>query len=51
MLKYSEMKKYIIYIGILAIGLILGRLFFGGNANKEAEHNHDAMAKSDQMWT
>jgi len=45
------MKKYIIYIGILAIGLILGRLFFGGNANKEAEHNHDAMAESDQMWT
>ena len=45
------MKKYIIYIGILAIGLILGGLIFGGNSNKETEHDHDAMAESDQMWT
>jgi len=45
------MKKYIIYIGMLAIGLILGGLFFGGNANKEAEHNHDAIAESGQKWT
>ena len=45
------MKKYIIYIGILAIGLILGGLFFGGNSNKEAVHNHDTLAEADQMWT
>ena len=45
------MKKYIIYIGILAIGLILGGLIFGGSSNKETEHDHDAMAESDQMWT
>ena len=45
------MKKYIIYIGILAIGLILGGLFFGGNSNKEAVHDHDTLAEADQMWT
>ena len=45
------MKKYIIYIGILAIGLILGGLIFGGSSNKETEHDHDVMAESDQMWT
>ncbi len=45
------MKKYIIYIGILAVGLILGGLLFGGNPNKETEHNHDAIAESNQMWT
>ncbi|MGB5497947.1 MAG: efflux RND transporter periplasmic adaptor subunit [Maribacter sp.] len=45
------MKKYIIYIGILAVGLILGGLIFGGSSNQEAEHNHDALAESNQMWT
>lgn len=45
------MKRYIIYIGILAVGLILGGLFFGGNSNKETEHDHDKIAELDQMWT
>ena len=45
------MKKYIIYIGILAVGLILGGLLFGGNPNKDTEHNHDAIAELNQMWT
>ena len=45
------MKKYIIYIGILAIGLILGGLFFGGSSNKEAVHDHDTLGEEDQMWT
>ena len=45
------MKKYIIYIGLLVVGIILGGLFFGGNSNKEDKHGDDTMAESDQMWT
>src|SRR5690554_313417 len=45
------MKKYIIYIGILAVGLLLGWFLFGGSTNTENEHNHDAVAESNQMWT
>lgn len=45
------MKKYLIYIGILAIGLLLGGLLFGGSSNTEAQHDHDAVAKTNQMWT
>ena len=45
------MKKYIIYIGILAVGLTLGGLIFGGSSSNETEHNHDAIAESNQMWT
>ena len=45
------MKKYIIYIGILAIGLLLGWLLFGGSSNKETEHNHSETAETNQMWT
>jgi len=33
------MKKYIIYIGILAIGLLLGWFLFGNNPSTE-QHNH-----------
>ncbi|SHG29413.1 membrane fusion protein, Cu(I)/Ag(I) efflux system [Salegentibacter echinorum] len=48
------MKKYIIYIGILLGGLLLGYLIFGGNnaeRNTETateEHDHDA---ENQLWT
>ncbi|WNH10466.1 efflux RND transporter periplasmic adaptor subunit [Thalassobellus suaedae] len=45
------MKKYIKYIVILAIGLLLGWLLFGGSSNTKSEHNHDAVAESNQMWT
>ena len=34
------MKKYIIYFGILVIGLVLGWLLFGGSSKTETEHNH-----------
>ena len=44
------MKKYIIYIGILAVGLILGRLFFGGTP-QETSHNHREATAANQMWT
>ena len=45
------MKKYIVYIGILAIGLLLGWLLFSGSSNKETEHNHSETAETNQMWT
>jgi Cu(I)/Ag(I) efflux system membrane fusion protein len=45
------MKKYIIYTGILAIGLILGWFLFGSSTNTEMEHNHDAITETKQLWT
>ena len=45
------MKKYIIYIGILVAGLLLGWILFGGSSNKKTEHNHDAVAENNQRWT
>ncbi|MEE9407681.1 MAG: efflux RND transporter periplasmic adaptor subunit [Polaribacter sp.] len=45
------MKKYIIYIGILAVGLLFGWFLFGGSSNTETEHNHDAVTETNQMWT
>jgi len=45
------MKKYIIYTGVLAIGLLLGWILFGGSSSEEASHNHDALAETNQMWT
>lgn len=45
------MKKYIIYIGILAVGLLLGRLLFGGASQQGATHDHSEVAKTHQMWT
>ncbi|WP_299276619.1 efflux RND transporter periplasmic adaptor subunit [uncultured Psychroserpens sp.] len=45
------MKKYIIYIGILAVGLLLGWILFGNSSNKETEHNHTETIETNQMWT
>jgi len=45
------MKKYIIYIGILIIGLLLGWLLFGGASNIETTHNHQAVTEKNQKWT
>ncbi|MDY7396777.1 efflux RND transporter periplasmic adaptor subunit [Aureibaculum sp. 2210JD6-5] len=45
------MKKYIVYIGILAIGLLLGWVIFGGSPDKKTEHNHNEVAETNQMWT
>jgi len=45
------MKKYIIYIGILAIGLLLGWLLFGSTSNEKTEHNHSETSETNQMWT
>ena len=45
------MKKYIIYIGILAIGLLLGWVLFGNSSDKETEHSHNEASETNQMWT
>ncbi|MBE9489491.1 MAG: efflux RND transporter periplasmic adaptor subunit [Bacteroidetes bacterium] len=46
------MKKYIVYIGILAVGLILGWLLFGGSSNNEQNHNHNETSEtSSAHWT
>ncbi len=45
------MKKYIIYIGILLLGLLLGWLFFGNSPNKDATHHHSEMVADNQLWT
>ena len=45
------MKKYIIYIGILTVGLLLGEFFFGNSNTKETEHNHSEMDETNQKWT
>ncbi|MCO4821301.1 MAG: efflux RND transporter periplasmic adaptor subunit, partial [Flavobacteriaceae bacterium] len=45
------MKKYIIYTGILGVGLLLGWLLFGGSATETAQHDHDEVAETNKMWT
>ena len=45
------MKKYIIYIGILAVGLLFGWVLSGNSTNEETAHNHAEMAEENQMWT
>lgn len=50
------MKKYIIYIAILAIGLVLGYVFFGGPAEgslstKDVSDMSDSDREQSQMWT
>jgi len=45
------MKKYIIYIGILAVGLLLGSFFFGSSSTPDDTHNHETEEAENQMWT
>ena len=44
-------NKLVIYIGILAVGLLLGWFLFGNSSAKETEHNHEATTETNQMWT
>lgn len=44
-------NKILIYLGILAVGLLLGWLLFGGSTKKEADHNHNEVTQTNQMWT
>lgn len=41
------MKKYVIYLAVLAVGLLLGWLLFGSTSN----NGHDQVAEDNQMWT
>ncbi|MDO6761652.1 efflux RND transporter periplasmic adaptor subunit [Tamlana sp. 2_MG-2023] len=44
-------NKIIINVGLLVIGVLLGWLLFGGSSKEETDHNHDAVAETNQMWT
>ena len=44
------MKKFIVYIGVLVIGLILGWFLFG-DSSKNKTSNNDIVAETVQMWT
>ncbi|MEQ6123476.1 efflux RND transporter periplasmic adaptor subunit [Pseudotenacibaculum sp. MALMAid0570] len=45
------MKKYSVYLGLLAIGLLSGWLLFGGDNSETKEHDHTNEVASNQMWT
>ncbi|WP_179338659.1 efflux RND transporter periplasmic adaptor subunit [Winogradskyella ludwigii] len=45
------MKRYIIYIGVLAAGILLGWLLFGGESKTKTEHHHESVAETNAMWT
>ena len=44
-------NKIAIYIGLLAVGILLGWLFFGGSSKSEDEHDHDGITETNKMWT
>jgi Cu(I)/Ag(I) efflux system membrane fusion protein len=44
-------NNILIYIGLLATGLLLGWLLFGGSSKEETGHNHDTISETNQMWT
>ena len=45
------MKKYISYIVILTVGLILGWFLFGDSTNNNAAHKHNEELLVNQNWT
>ncbi len=45
------MKKYILYLGTLIIGLLLGWMIFGGYSKNETDHIHDKVTETNHMWT
>ena len=45
------MKKYSIYLGLLATGLLVGWLLFGGKTSETKEHDHTKEMASNEMWT
>lgn len=44
-------NKIVIYIGLLAVGILVGWVIFGGSSKNETDHNHEAVAETNQMWT
>lgn len=45
------MKKYMIYFGILVLGILLGWLLFGGSSKDKTDHHHGVVTDTDPMWT
>lgn len=45
------MKKYIIYVGILLTGLLLGWVLFGPSSNQENDPLNASAEETTQMWT
>ena len=45
------MKKYSIYIVILASGFLIGWMLFGNTSNNQQTHNHNDVSQDNQMWT
>ncbi|MFB9053095.1 efflux RND transporter periplasmic adaptor subunit [Formosa undariae] len=44
-------NKIVIYIGLLASGVLLGWFIFSNSSTKESEHNHDVAKETSQFWT
>ncbi|MBU3822060.1 efflux RND transporter periplasmic adaptor subunit [Flavobacteriaceae bacterium XHP0103] len=46
------MKKYLVYIVVLLVGIVLGWVFFNGSSNQETQqHDHIHVTEGKQMWT
>jgi len=45
------MKKYVMYIAILGVGLLSGWFLFSNSTNGETVANHNDVAETNQMWT
>jgi len=45
------MKKYIIYIGMLVVGLLLGWLLFENSSVSEQNNEHELTQEENGMWT
>ena len=44
-------KKTIIYIGILAVGVLFGWILFGNSFEEKTVHNHAEISETNKMWT
>lgn len=46
------MKKYLLYVGLVMLGLVLGKFFFSGSFDNTDTHNHNEEAMStSEFWT
>ncbi|PHR69664.1 MAG: efflux transporter periplasmic adaptor subunit [Lutibacter sp.] len=44
------MKKYLIYVGLIVVGLFLGKMLFTNSSTNDSTENHSE-EKTNQMWT
>ncbi|WP_440881679.1 efflux RND transporter periplasmic adaptor subunit [Tenacibaculum sp. C7A-26P2] len=46
------MKKYLIYVGLVMLGLVLGKFFFSGSFDNTDTHNHnEEVMSTSEFWT